>query len=46
MNPPQSPNEFLEFLQKEREIATQLRDEMNRDFVEKRVSGFKDKRQK
>lgn len=42
--PPQTPNQFIEFLQKEIENSTNLRNEVTRELSEKRVSGFKERK--
>ncbi len=42
--PPQTPNQFIEFLQKEIESSTNLRDAVTRDLSEKRISGFKERK--
>ena len=40
MNPPQTPDEYARYLESERDIARDLRDEMNKDIGEKHPSLF------
>lgn len=45
INPPQTPKEFFEFLVNEKGSLAKLRNEMNKDLGEKRIEGFRDRRQ-